>query len=123
MPEGELVHTIEAYNRNAKAGRDPLFHKAPDYLRPLSQPPYAALDCCTASSFYGVFTLGGIATRASGEALSLDGAPIPGLYAAGRNSAGLTLEGRTYASGLSIGDATFFGRCAGKSAAAAEPAS
>jgi len=120
MPEGELVHTIAQYNRHAAAGRDPLFNKAADYCRPLSSPPYAALDCTTEKSIYGVFTLGGIAIRATGEALDLDGQPIPGLYAAGRNSAGLILEGRTYASGLSVGEATYFGRMAGRHAAAAE---
>ena len=48
-----------------------------------------------------------------------DGTPIPGLYAAGRTTAGLCREGRNYASGLSIGDASFFGRLAGARAAAA----
>ena len=46
---------------------------------------------------------------------------IPGLFAAGRNTAGLCLEGRGYASGLSIGEATFFGRVAGRNAAALAP--
>jgi hypothetical protein len=36
-------------------------------------------------------------------------------------AAGLPLEGRTYASGLSIGDATFFGRVAGRHAASTRP--
>jgi len=53
--------------------------------------------------------------------LSPEGAVIPGLYAAGRNTAGLCLEGRGYASGLSIGEATFFGRVAGRNAAAHAP--
>lgn len=119
MPEGALVHTIEQYNRFARAGADPLFHKAPAALRPLHVPPYAAIDCCTDKSIYAVFTLGGLAARATGEVLTPDGEVIPGLYAAGRNTAGLPREGRTYASGLSIGDATFFGRLAGRSAAAA----
>jgi succinate dehydrogenase/fumarate reductase flavoprotein subunit len=121
MPEGELVHTLERYNRDAARGEDPLFRKAPDYLRPLSEPPYAAIDCCTDNSIYGVFTLGGLAVRATTEVLTPDGDVVPGLYAAGRNTAGLTLEGRTYASGLSIGDATFFGRLAGRRAAAGQP--
>jgi 3-oxo-5alpha-steroid 4-dehydrogenase len=121
MPEGELVHTLESYNRYAARGEDPLHHKAAAYLRPLSEPPYAALNCCTEGSIYGVFTLGGLAVRATGEVLTPDGDAIPGLYGAGRNTAGLTLEGRTYASGLSIGDATFFGRLAGRHAAALEP--
>ncbi len=118
MPEGELVHTLESYNRAAARGEDPLFHKAPKYLRPLSVPPFAALDCSTANSFYGVFTLGGLAIRASAEVVTPEGAVIPGLFAAGRNTAGLCLEGRGYASGLSIGEATFFGRVAGRNAAA-----
>jgi 3-oxo-5alpha-steroid 4-dehydrogenase len=56
-------------------------------------------------------------TKVTGEVVDVDGALIPGLYAAGRVAAGLPLEGRTYASGLSIGDATFFGRVAGRHAA------
>ena len=121
MPEGELVHTIESYNRAAARGEDPLFHKAPAHLRPLSVPPFAALDCSTARSFFGVFTLGGLAIRASAEVLTHEGQVIPGLFAAGRNTAGLCLEGRGYASGLSIGEATFFGRVAGRNAAALAP--
>lgn len=119
MPAGELVHTVEAYNRHAEAGEDPLFHKAPEYLRPLGAGPYGALDCTTDGSIYAVMTLGGLHTRVTGEVLDMDGATVPGLYAAGRVAAGLPLEGRTYASGLSIGDATFFGRVAGRHAAGA----
>ena len=48
-----------------------------------------------------------------------EGERVPGLYAAGRCTAGLIREGRNYASGLSIGDASFFGRLAGESAARA----
>ena len=118
MPEGELVHTLERYNEDAARGEDPLFHKAPAHLRPLCEPPFAALDCTTAGSFFGVFTLGGVTIRASAEVTTPEGDAIPGLFAAGRNTAGLCLEGRGYASGLSIGDATFFGRVAGRNAAA-----
>ncbi len=121
FPEGELVHTVETYNRWAARGQDPFFHKSADYLRPLSVPPYAAVDCTIEGSIFAVFTLGGLAIRATGQVLNPDRQVIPGLYAAGRNSAGLCLEGRTYASGLSIGDATFFGRVAGRHVAALEP--
>ena len=122
LPAGRLVDTLEHYNRCAERGEDPLFHKAAEYLRPLSAPPYAALDCSTDNSVFAVLTLGGLAARATGEVLAEDGSEIPGLYAAGRNAAGLCREGRSYASGLSIGDASFFGRLAGRSAAAASPA-
>ena len=120
MPEGMLVHTLETYNRLAARGEDPYFHKAAKYLRPLADPPYGALDCSTANSIFGVFTLGGPSVRASGQVLDAAGEPVAGLYAAGRCTAGLCREGRSYASGLSIGDASFFGRAAGRQAAAAE---
>src|SRR5262245_44966693 len=121
MPAGALVRTLDAYNRDAEKGEDPLFHKARRWLRPLRTPPYAALDTSAAASIWGGFTLGGLRARANGEVLGPDGREIPGLYAAGRTTAGLCREGRSYASGLSIGDATFFGRLAGRRAAAAAP--
>jgi len=120
LPAGALVHTLEAYNRAAAKGEDPLFHKAAKYLRPLTTPPFGALDCSTRGSIFGVFTLGGLSVTATGEVLDPDGAPVPGLYAAGRCTAGLCREGRSYASGLSIGDGSFFGRLAGRSAAVAD---
>jgi 3-oxo-5alpha-steroid 4-dehydrogenase len=121
IPDGALVRTLEVYNALAARGEDPQFHKAPRYLRPLSAPPFAALDCSTSNSIFGVFTLGGLAVRATGEVLDPDGEPVPGLFAAGRCTAGLPREGRHYASGLSIGDASFFGRLAGRQAAAFAP--
>jgi 3-oxo-5alpha-steroid 4-dehydrogenase len=121
MPEGQLVYTIEFYNRHAQLGEDPLFHKAEPYLRPLTASPYAALNCSVNRSLWAAFTLGGLETKPTGEVLGIDGNVIPGLYAAGRTSAGLTRSGRHYASGMSIGGSSFFGRLAGKQAAAAPP--
>ncbi len=121
MPEGQLVHTFESYNRAAAKGEDPLFHKAAKYVTPLVHPPYAALDLSVDKSVWATFTLGGLDTQATGEVLTVDGEIVPGLYAAGRASAGLTRSGRHYASGMSIGGSSFFGRMAGRSAAAATP--
>jgi 3-oxo-5alpha-steroid 4-dehydrogenase len=120
MPEGVLVETANYYNRYAQKGEDPLLHKHSDYLRPLSSPPYAALDCRTDKAIYGAFTLGGLETRASGEVLTNAGDPIPGLYAAGRTSVGLARTGWGYSSGTSLGGSSFFGRRAGRSAALRE---
>ena len=117
MPEGELVHTIAVPNNHAARGVDPLVHKAVEYVRPLQSPPYAALDCTTSGSIYGALTLGGLATNARAQVLDRDGRVVEGLFAAGRNAAGLCRQGSTYASGLSIADATFFGRVAGRVAA------
>ena len=123
MPEGALVHTVETYNRLAARGEDPFFHKAAEWLRPLSAAPFAAVDCRVGRSIYGGMTLGGLAANVHGEALDADGRSVAGLYVAGRNAAGLCQQGRSYASGLSIGDATYFGRLAGRrmAAAAARP--
>ncbi len=118
FPEGTLSVTLQTYNRFARAGEDPLFHKSRDYLRPLDQPPFALLDFSIGSGvFYPSFTLGGLDTTVDGEVLTPTRKPIPGLYAAGRSSAGLPRSGEGYASGMSIGDATFFGRRAGRAAA------
>jgi len=118
MTEGSLVHTVARYNDFAAKGEDPFFHKQSQWLRPLDEAPYAAIDCSLGESPYYAFTLGGLRTRPSGEVLNEEGQTIPGLFAAGANSSGITRSARTYCSGQSVGDATFFGRRAGRSAAA-----
>jgi len=50
------------------------------------------------------------------ELLDPGGRAIPGLYGAGRATAGIAVG--SYSSGLSLGDGTFFGRRAGRAAAA-----
>ena len=96
-------------------GEDPLFRKSGDYVKPLSTPPFAALDYTTKNALYTVFTLGGLRTLPTGQVLTPDGDVIPGLYAAGRTTSGLAAQG--YSSGLSLADGTFFGRIAGRHAA------
>ena len=117
LPEGSLEATLSLYNRHAARGEDPVFHKASSLVTPLASPPYGALDCTVEGSLYAAFTLGGLDTSPQAEVLTPEGDPIPGLYAAGRASACLAAPG--YSSGLSLGDATFFGRRAGRFAAAA----
>ncbi len=123
IPAGALESTVAVYNRYAAAGEDPLFHKNAQWLRPL-EPPFAALDPRLgfasgrdAAQGTGVagFTLGGLHTTADGAVLDVSGAAIPGLFAAGRASAGI--HGDSYISGTSLGDGTFFGRRAGLAAA------
>ena len=63
------------------------------------------------------FTLGGLETRVSGEVLDQRGEIIPGLYAAGRTACGVPRRADGYASGISVGDASFSGRMAGAAAA------
>jgi len=115
FPEGSLQHTLAVYNAHAAEGRDPFFHKNAEHLKPLTVPPFAAIDLTYRSALYAVFTLGGLHTLPTGEVVTPDGDPIPGLYAAGRTTSGLAAQG--YNSGLSLSDATFFGRIAGHLAA------
>lgn len=117
LPAGSLVHTVEEFNRHAANGEDPKLHKTAEWLRPLTEGPFAALNYCQGDYKGHAFTMGGLHTRPSGEVLDADGAPIAGLYAAGRTACGLPRWGEGYSSGMSLGDSTFFGRQAGVSAA------
>jgi 3-oxo-5alpha-steroid 4-dehydrogenase len=114
LPSGSLTSAIAYFNEHAERGADPLFHKRPPTLTPLLG-PLAAFDVRAAKFIYAPFTLGGLETQVDGAVLDLDGAPIPGLFAAGRTTSGVAAQG--YCSGLSLGDSTLFGRLAGLSAA------
>jgi 3-oxo-5alpha-steroid 4-dehydrogenase len=111
LPAGSLRATVSAYNDAAARGEDPLLHKKPEWLRPIGC-PVGAIDLRASC---GGFTLGGLQTSLDAEVLHVSGQPIPGLYAAGRTTAGLAAWG--YASGISLGDGSFYGRRAGRSAA------
>ena len=101
---------------HAARGVDPEWHKAPAFLVPLR--PAARRGRPAASTARR-------STRRSRSAASpptptaavLDatGRPIPGLFAAGRTTAGIAAGG--YVSGISLGDGSFFGRRAGRAAA------
>ena len=111
LPLGSLQATVAAFNAGAALGEDPLLHKKAQWLRPIGT-PVGAIDLRDST---GGFTLGGLLTSLDAEVLHVSGEPIPGLFAAGRCTAGLAAWG--YASGISLGDGSFYGRRAGHSAA------
>ncbi|MGI9277438.1 MAG: FAD-dependent oxidoreductase [Endozoicomonas sp.] len=113
LPEGTLQQTVDYYNRHAEKQQDPLFHKSKDLLTPLNKPPFKAWNISVDTAFFPAHTFGGLHTNVDSQAINAGGEPIPGLYAAGRTSAGLPTA-PYIASGISIGDCTFFGRRAGK---------
>ena len=117
MQPGALAATLSLYNEAAERGEDPAFHKSAQWLRPLKL-PLVALNCSIGFGAYlPFFTLGGLDTLPTGEVLTPGRDAIAGLYAAGRTAAGIPRTAAGYASGMSVGDATFTGREAGRSAA------
>ncbi len=118
MPPGSLVETLRAYNEHARAGEDPTFHKRPEWLVPQDQGPWGAYDLTPGKAFYAGFTLGGLKVSVDGEVLRQDGSPVPGVYAAGACASNICLDGSGYSSGTQLGEASFFGRRAGRHAAA-----
>jgi succinate dehydrogenase/fumarate reductase flavoprotein subunit len=117
-----LEATIEAFNRDARAGRDSAFGKGttpynrhmgdgllPDpCLAPLEHPPFYAIKVVTGD--IGTYT--GLATDTKARVLDSEGRPIAGLYAAGNDMA--SLFGGSYpAGGTMLGPAVTFGFIAG----------
>jgi 3-oxo-5alpha-steroid 4-dehydrogenase len=119
LPPEALARTVREYNDAAALGEDPTFHKRAPYLQPIGAPPASGIGAIDLrvdhGAIYATFTLGGLVTDADGAALDAAANPIAGLYAAGRTAASLAAS--HYASGISLGDGSFFGRRAGRHAA------
>ncbi|MGN0064665.1 MAG: FAD-binding protein [Nocardioides sp.] len=123
LPAGSLVRTLGDYNEHARRGEDPQFHKHPDWVAPQDQGPWGAFDLSLGKALYAGFTLGGLRTSVDGEVLRADGTPVGGLYAAGACASNIAQDGNGYCSGTQLGEGSFFGRRAGRHAAAAGHAS
>lgn len=119
LPPDALARTVRDYNEAAARGEDPAFHKRAPYVQPIGLPPASGIGAVDLradhGAIYATFTLGGLATDTQGAALDHADDPIPGLYAVGRSAA--SLAAYNYASGISLGDGSFFGRRAGAHAA------
>ncbi|WP_051133127.1 FAD-dependent oxidoreductase [Nocardia paucivorans] len=111
FPAGVLQATVEVYNRHAKDGADPVLGKKTEWVKPIGT-PLAAYDLRNRT---GGFTLGGLRTDLDSRVIHVSGEPIPGLFAAGRCTSGISAGG--YVSGASLGDGSFYGRRAGRAAA------
>jgi len=117
---GALQQTIALYNEDCANGEDTQCHKAAEWLQPLV-PPLVALDITPGRGvFLPYFTLGGLDTLPTGEVVDVQRQVVPGLYAAGRTACGVVRRAEGYSSGMSVGDASFSGRMAGRQAAARE---
>lgn len=115
-----LKRTGEQINAGITANEPDPFGKSDENRKLLEDGGFVAINYAITNrfAFSQMFTLGGLKVdEDSGNVLDGAGAPIAGLYAAGRAAVGLCSNG--YISGMSIGDGMFSGRRAGKSAARA----
>jgi succinate dehydrogenase/fumarate reductase flavoprotein subunit len=123
--------TLEAYNRDAREGRDPAFGKgstaynrflgdatvAPNpCIAPLEHPPFYAVQVVIGD----LGTYAGLRADASARVLGERGQPIGGLYAAGNDMASI-MGGNYPAGGITLGPAMTFGYIAGCHLAGAAP--
>ena len=123
LPAEALEQTIDRFNDGARRGADPDFGRgATEYdryygdpkvqpnptLLPLEEPPFYAMPLHLGD----IGTNGGLATDACARVLDHEGAPIPGLYAAGNVTA--SVMGHAYpGAGGTLGPALTFGYLAG----------
>ncbi|MGB9226999.1 FAD-binding protein [Mycobacterium sp.] len=119
-PDG-LLATVEAHNNAIDNGTPDPVGKPPDFVRRIGQAPYTLLNIAVRPSLINptpMLTLGGVRVdEGTGAVVDESGAPIPGLFSAGRTAIGICSN--SYVSGLSLADCVFSGRRAGTHAAAA----
>lgn len=124
IPATGLQATLDAYNGAIAAGTEDPAHKAAELCAPIRRAPFYAIDISVRPSLtYPVpgLTLGGLKVDGeTGLVLSEGGAPIPGLYAAGRSAVGICSH--SYVSGLALADCVFSGKRAGEHATSTAPA-
>lgn len=118
LPEGSLEQTLGDYNRHAAAGEDPEFHKAHEWLAPQDQGPWGAYDLTLGTALYAGFTLGGMRVDLDGRVQREDLSVIPGLYASGACAVNIAQDAKGYSSGTQLAEGSYFGRRAGRHAAA-----
>ena len=114
LPVEALRESVARYNILAAKKEDDDFHKAAEYLRPLEQGPFYAMDVSVGNKLFicPTITLGGLVVdELTGLVKREDGSTIPNLYAAGRTAIGVASH--SYVSGLSLADCVFSGRRAG----------
>jgi tricarballylate dehydrogenase len=118
MPANALVATVATYNAACRDGHyDPLVAdglatlgvepRKSNWALPLIRAPYFAYPIISAN----VFTFGGLKVDAAARVLNTDGAPIPGLYAAGET---VGMYYGNYTGATSVLKGIVFGKLAGE---------
>lgn len=109
VPEEDFSETMAQWNASTSAGKDALFGRT-SFSVPLASPPYYAIQV-----FPAIYqTTGGLKIDSRARVIDADGAPIPGLYAAGEVTGGV--HGANCLGGNATADLVVFGRIAGEEA-------
>ncbi len=132
LPPANLKETLERFNKYAREGLDPDFHrgetgydkrwgfwpnrKPNPALGPLEKPPFYGMQLYVGT----VGNLGGLVTNTNAQVIDAEGNPIPGLYATS-NAAAPLATGVAYTSGMTGGKAMIFGWLAAQHAAGVAP--
>jgi 3-oxosteroid 1-dehydrogenase len=127
VPADELVQTVERFNRFAREGIDPDFHRGettyqkwwgrrifPDRepnptLGPLETPPFYGCTLYAGS----VGNLGGLVVNRNAQVIDAEGEVIPGLYGTS-NTTALLCHGFAYTSGACQAKSMIFGYIAAR---------
>jgi flavocytochrome c len=113
VPASHLGGTVERYNRGVRGGIDTDHEKAAKFLEPVETGPFYAVELRPATVCFTAF---GLRIDARARVLGNDGAPIPGLLAAGECTGGVVGE-QYVGSGNSYANCVTIGRIAGTTAA------
>jgi len=131
IPDAAFVATVDAYNRDARDGRDPAFGRgSTPYERvggdplqrpnpnvaPIMHPPFYAVKVVPGS--LGTFV--GLRTDADARVLDTNGVAISGLYACGADMASI-MGGHYPSGGITLGPAMTFGYVAANHLASSQP--
>lgn len=106
-----LEQTVTDFNKMAKDGYDPAFHRAAETMRAFGDGPFYAIEMKQAF----LNTQGGARRNARAEVIGVNGEPIPHLYSAGEFG-GMTPY--QYNGGGNMAECLIFGSLAGVNAAA-----
>jgi flavocytochrome c len=113
VPAEHLQASVQRLNDSAALGEDVDYLKDSKFLRPIQFAPFYGAEIRPATVCFTAF---GLRIDRDGQVMDSNGAPIPGLFAAGE-SAGGVVGPRYVGSGNSYANCVTFGRIAGASAA------
>lgn len=124
LPAGALAETVARFNAHALAGDDPDFGRGRSPYNRIqgdsTHGPNPSLGALETGPFHAVRlvpgslgTFAGLATDAEARVLDDNGAPIPGLYAAGNDMASI-FGGHYPSGGITLGPAMTFGYIAAR---------